>query len=209
MQGSMRVSHLQSFLSFILPTLSMVLFSAWAAHCRCVHPQLQLQQPMLGVRNVNSKAIGRMNAIKIICTNRGQREHSSCWIRRYAWVSHKLLTRKPRQVLCSVNLSADNLIKVCAFTLIFARYDLNASPHVLGLTGICVQYRPKFMDAREVLPEDQPAQAEPAKAPRKRRRHQSDSSSSDSDSSSSSGAGSSSSSDSDSSSSSDGSTSSG
>ncbi|KAL0032420.1 hypothetical protein WJX79_010425 [Trebouxia sp. C0005] len=71
------------------------------------------------------------------------------------------------------------------------------------------KYCPKFMDAREVLPEDHPAQAEPAKAPRKRRRHQSDSSSSDSDSSSSSDSGSSSSSDSDSSSSSDGSTSSG
>lgn len=36
---------------------------------------------MLGVRNVNSKVIGRMSAIKTMCTNRGQREHSSCWIR--------------------------------------------------------------------------------------------------------------------------------
>ena len=114
MQGSMRVSHLHSFLSFILPTAVMVLFSVWATICRCVHPQLQLQQPMLGVRNVNSKAIGRMNAIKTICTNRGQREHSSCWIRRYAWVSHKLVTRKPRQVFCSVKQSADNFTKVCA-----------------------------------------------------------------------------------------------
>jgi len=113
MQGSMRVSHLQLPVSFCQP-LSILLFSVWATNCRCVHPLLQLQQPMLGVRNANSKAIGRMSAIKTMCTNRGQREHSSCWIRRYAWSAHMLMTIKPWQVFCSAKLSADNFIKVYA-----------------------------------------------------------------------------------------------